>query len=182
MKNAFKKNPALFIGLALPILMMLIFAGIPFVSSFIVSPPRYNFIYSSNYSDEKLRVVDGKLILQAYNSWTSPREVQPLYLVDVQSKKSKKLGFVLAPGEDLLIPAQQNREFIVEGISLKALDPSNQSPDGYQLTVNKDDNFFTLLFFFGGDRENYISLSKNGRIDTFRTLVPGRFQGWIIPQ
>lgn len=188
MKNALKKNPALLIGLALPVVMVLIFAGIPFVSSFFVFPPHYNFIYSfNNYEPNgKLKVVEGKLMLQVHNSWREPREIQQtLYLVDVQSKKSKKLNLHLSKEATSLIPPLETREFVVEGISLKALDPSNVSPDGYQVITNQNDNFFSLLFFFGDSRRNYLSIRKSGRTESFTSPgfgYGGKFEGWIIPQ
>src|SRR5436190_12325075 len=165
MKNAFKKNPALFIGLALPLLMILLFAGVPFMASFMVPEPKYNFIYSiNNYNpDGKLRVDKGKLVFQVSNSWAQPREAPEIYLADVHSKKSTKLNFVLSPGEDSRIPANKIREFIIERITLKKLDTSNISPDGYQIMTGTNENFFSLVFFFGADRRNYLSLSKSGR-------------------
>lgn len=184
--NAFRKNPALFIGLAIPLLMILIFGGIPFISSFVVPPPEYNFIYSlNNYGPEgKLKVVDGKLVLQVYNSVSPPREPQQtLYLVDVHSKKSTKLDF-LSPWQDNLVPPGQTRDFVLQGISLKALDTSNISPDGYQIVTGNNDSFFSLVFFFGDNRRNAISLKKSGRVDNF-SIPPlgygGKFEGWVIP-
>lgn len=188
MKNALKKNPALFIGLALPVLMILIFAGIPFISSFMVPPPKYNFIYSfNNYgSDGKLKVVDGKLILQVHNSWRESRQIQQiLYLIDVGSKKSIKLNLLPSKDELSLIPPLETREFIVEGVSLKALDPSNISPDGYEVRTTYNDNFFSLLFFFGDNRQNRLSIKKSGRTESFSNPAygyGGKFEGWVIPQ
>lgn len=186
--NAFKKNPALFIGLAIPLVMMLIFGGMPVIYSFLVAPPEYNFIYSlNNYGpDGKLKVVDGKLILQVYNSWREPREIQQtIYLVDVHSKKSTKLEFLSSwQGNLRTIPPGETREFILEGVSLKALDTSNISPDGYQIMTDNNDNFFSLVFFFGDNRRNYLSLKKSGRVDTFITPTPGyggKFEGWVLP-
>lgn len=188
MKNLFKKNPALFIGLVLPLLMILAFAGIPFIASFVVLAPKYNFIYSLyNYgSNGKLRVVDGQLVLRVYNPSTIPQEVrQQLYWVDVHSKKSTNLNFNLPKEENSLIPPHQSREFIIEGISLQDLDASNISPDGYQIRTGNNDNFSSLIFFFGG-RRNYLSLSKSGRIVSFPTPAQGyggvKFEGWIIPK
>lgn len=188
MKNALKKNPALFIGLTLPLVMILIFAGIPFISSFMVPPPTYNFIYSfNNYEPNgKLKVVGGKLILQVHNSWQQPREIQQtIYLVDVHSKKSTKLNLLLSKDQLSLIPPLETREFIVEGVSLKALDPSNIAPDGYQVITSNNDNFFSLLFFFGESRRHYVSIKKSGRTESFSSPAfgyGGKFEGWIIPQ
>jgi hypothetical protein len=188
MKNAFKKNPALFIGLALPLLMILLFAGIPFIASFMVPAPEYNFLYSiNNYNpDGKLRVEDGKLIFKVSNSWAQPREAPEIYLADVHSEKSTKLNFALSPGEDSRIPANTSRDFIIEGITLKRLDNSTKAPDGYQISTGTNDNFFSLVFFFGGDRRNSLSLRKSGRHIEFPTTTQGyysiRFEGWIIPK
>lgn len=188
MKNAFKKNPPLFIGLMLPLLIILAFAGIPFVASFVVPAPEYNFIYSlDHYNNQgKLRVIDGKLNLEVYNPWAQPREIPQFYLADVHSKKSTKLNVALAQGENSLVPAYKTREFVIEGITLKGLDPSNIAPDGYQLTTGTNDNFFSIFFFVGGNRQNYISLHKAGRIEKFpsagETYRGIRFEGWIIPK
>lgn len=188
MKNAFTKNPALFIGLALPLMMILVFAGIPFIRSFMVPAPQYNFIYSiNNYEPNgKLKVVDGKLVLQVYNSWNEPREPQQtIYLVDVHSKKTTKLNLFLSKEEIVLIPPREKREFIIEGVSLKELNTSNISPDGYQVITGNNDNFFSLIFFFGDNRRNSLSLKKSGRIDNFQIPTQGyggKFEGWIIPK
>jgi hypothetical protein len=188
MKNTFKKNPALFIGLALPLLMILIFSGIPFIASFVVEPPQYNFIYSyNNYNDinGKLKVIDGQLILQAHNTWQEPREAQQtLYLVHVDSKKSTKLNLRLEKGETSLIPPRETRNFIVEGVSLKELDTSNLSPDGYKIT-SETETIFALLFFFGNNTRQSLSIKKSGRtvnIPLPESRYGGKFEGWIIPQ
>ncbi|MBL0942647.1 MAG: hypothetical protein IBJ00_08000, partial [Alphaproteobacteria bacterium] len=107
MVNLFKKNPPLFIGLALPLLMLLIFVGIPFISSYLVPAPQYNFIYSlyNTGSEGTLRVVDGKLILNIYNSQDQPlKPRQQFYLVDIVSKKSTKLNFFPSTSKDIIIP------------------------------------------------------------------------------
>lgn len=188
MKRLFIKNPALFIGLALPVAMILIFAGIPFIRSFMVPDPQFNFIYSiNNYEPNgKLKVVDGKLVLQVYNSWNEPREPQQtIYQVDVRSKKNTKLNFLPSKDEVTLIPPHEKREFILEGVSLKALDKSNISPDGYEILTGNNDNIFSLIFFFGDNRRNYLSIKKSGRIDNFPISnqgYSGKFEGWIIPK
>lgn len=187
MINAFKKNPALFIGLMLPLLMILLFAGIPFISSLTVSAPEYNFIYTiNNYNpDGKLRVEDGKLIFRVHNTWTQAREAPEIFYADVHSKKITRLNFHLAQGEDSLIPPNKSRDFIIEGISLKKLDTSTIAPDGYRIITAPHDNFFSLLFFFGNDRRNSLSLSKSSRRVEIPTANQGyyspRFEGWIIP-
>ncbi|MBA3813641.1 MAG: hypothetical protein H0X26_04000 [Alphaproteobacteria bacterium] len=187
MKNAFKKNPALFMGLILPLLMILLFSGVPFFASFMVASPEYNFIYSvNNYNPEgKLRVDNGKLVVQVSNFWSQPKEAPEIYLVDVHSNKTTKLNFSLLSGEDSRIPVNKTRDLIIEGVTLKGLDTSNIAPDGYQIRTGANDNFFSLLFFFGGDRRNSISLSKSGRSVKIPTATQGynsiRFEGWIIP-
>ena len=187
MKNAFKKNPALFIGLVLPLLMILLFAGIPFISSFTVPAPEYNFIYTlNNYGpDGKLRVENGKLIFRVHNTLTQAREAPEVFLADVHSKNVTRLNFVLSKGEDSLIPPNKSRDFGIEDITLKKLDTSTIAPDGYQLTTTSNDNVFSLLFFFGNDRRNVLSLSKSSRRVEIPTPNQGyystRFEGWIIP-
>jgi hypothetical protein len=186
MKNLFKKNPSLFIGLALPLLMMLSFAGVPFISSYLVPPPKYNFIYSlyDNGLKETLRVVDGKLILNVYNPRNEPVETDPqFYLVDVASKNSTKLNLARSGLNDFVIPPLKSREFILKGIPLKSLDTSLQSPDGYQMRATKNDNFLSFGFFFGGNRINYLSLSKSSRIYKILPVDSWsvKFEGWVIP-
>lgn len=190
MKNSFKKNPALYIGLALPLLMIVVLAGIPFIYSFVVPAPQYNFIYSINNNyppNEKLKVVNGKLVLQAHNDWDQSKEPRGMiYLIDVHSKKSTKLNYLpLFKAENILIPPHESREYVIEGVSLKALDPSNISPDGYQVITGNNDNFFSLMFFFGDSRRNYLSLKKSGRIDNIPVPAQsynGKFEGWVIPK
>lgn len=187
MINALKKNPALYIGLALPLLMLLLFAGYPFISSLVVEAPKYNFIYSTNSFQRNLKfsVNEGKLELEVYNQGNYPIEPPFVYLVDVHSKKNTKVNFVLTNEENLQIPPLQHRKFIVEGVSLKDLDTSYVSPDGYQFVSNYNDNVSLLPLFFGGGTRNLISISKFGRIEKFQTPIEGywgsQFVGWIIP-
>ncbi len=188
MINAFKKNPALYIGLGLPILMMLIFTGVPFISSYIISAPKYNFIYSIRgyRSNETLRVVSDKLTVDIYNEFDKARPAPPLdlYLVDVQSKKVTKLKYAESAQEKLMIPSRETRSFGVEGITLKSLDTSLESPDGFKVVT--DTNDFSFPFFFGGNRRNYLTLSKSGRVDRIPTPKEGywsvSFEGWVIPE
>ena len=64
-----------------------------------------------NYGlNNKLKVVEGKLVLQVYNSWNEPREPQQnIYLVDIHSKKSTQLNFLLPKEKILLIPPRESR-------------------------------------------------------------------------
>lgn len=188
MINALKKNPALYIGLGLPILMMLIFTGIPFIASFLVAPPKYNFIYSSRSyrSHETLRVDSGKLTVDIYNEFDKPWPAPnlDLYLVDVHAKRVTKLKYGVSNPEALMIPPHETRSFIVDGITLKSLDVSVEAPDGYKVTSNYND--FSFPFFFGGNRRDYLTLSKSGRVDRIPTRDEGAwsvsFEGWVIPE
>jgi hypothetical protein len=182
-----KKNPALYIGLALPLLMVLLFAGIPFIASFMVQPPKYNFIYSVNsyQMDVKFSVIDGRLELNVYNRSNYPNDPPSVYLIDVHSKENTQLSFVSNNEKNLLVPPHEYRTFIVEGISLKDLDTSMISPDGYQFISDNGDNFSLFPLFFGGNRRNLLSISKLGRIERFQNTLGGywasKFEGWVIP-
>lgn len=184
MMNALKKNPALYIGLALPLLMLLFFAGVPFISSLVVEPPQYNFIYSvkSYQTEGTVRFVDGKLELDAYNRDSDPHEPPSVYLIDVHSKKYKKLD---VNEEGTLIPPHQHRTFVLKGVLLKNLDTSTVSPDGYQYVLNNNDNIDLFSPFFRGSKMDSLFISKSGRIEKFQIPTDVywnmKFEGWVIP-
>jgi len=166
--------------------MMLLFAGIPFIASFTVNPPQYNFVYSSkDYQiNEKLGVKDGKLVLSFYNKSSASLEAPSLYLFDVHSKGVTKLNYDLSKGETLFVKPHQSRSFRVEGISLKALDRSKIAPDGYQLM--KGENNYVLGALFGGSGRDFVSISKLGRVEKFPSPPEEywslEFEGWIISE
>jgi hypothetical protein len=187
MIQAFKKNPALYIGLLIPLLMVIVLAGLPLLTSYLVPAPKFNIIYSiRNYQNEgKLTVVNGKLQLEFYNQSNNPVEAPDVYLIDVQSKKITLLNSAFKNKKEHLIPAHEMRTIVFNDLSLKQLDKSKKAPDGYQITTESNDSLFLFSLFFGGNKRDTMSISKSGRIEKFQLPLENywgaRFEGWVIP-
>lgn len=184
---AIKKNPALSIGLIIPLLMLILLGGFPFVATLFVSGPEYNIIYSvRNYqTDGKLGVVDGKLQLQVYNRNNTPIDVPAIYLLDVKTGISTLLNSPFTHKEESTVPAHETRTIVFNEVPLKQLDKSFTAPDGYKVMTEGDNTLFLFPLFFGGHNSNTMSISKLGRVEKFQLSVEtyrgAKFEGWVIP-
>lgn len=171
-----KKNLPLLVALAIPLLMVLGLAAAVYLPS-LGKSPTYNFLYVSGsgvaypgYKDYVYAVKDGRLVKQVLAPTDSPPyyKVQPeesqLYIYDVKTNLSHEISFEEA--------AKLN------------LDPSNESPDGYQVARGGYTGGF--LFFDGRSDYEHWYLKGHNRSRQLNLKLVGsgyydnfKFLGWI---
>ncbi|GEM_PF-7116007 len=191
MKLFLKENSLLLIGIALPILVTLIFGIATFLPKILVKEPQFSFLFVTNYNvyterSVKFNVIDGKLKVRfsCENCQLNFRNTSKpaLYLYDSKLKKAREINYTLpvVPVDAKVFSAEIN---IPEVTNLK-LNTLDESPDGYQFINNRNNFMFNDLFLNGNDHE--LVISKNGNIIN---ILPGnrnegyynfKLIGWII--
>lgn len=168
----FKHFPIL-VGIALPLVFVLIVAFMAFIPSLSVNPA-YDFIYSGNgyYSGpylNKYKVVNNRLSLE------------PVVLRDQLSSKGEAPKIFLYRVKDNSV----HEISLQEAVALN-LDPGPSSPDGY--TVNYDYGHNGIFELFGSDNSNrgYFITKDRARkkLTGFGNNMYGsdfNFIGWIKP-
>ena len=185
MNKAMAQRVPLIIGLAIPILMVLLVAGAVYLPG-LFTQPAYGFLYASSktefytkqddgsfiqhqYVVEDKRLVDKTLVVPAFNdtrdAYRERSENPVLYRYDVATDMVHEVS--LDEAQQLL------------------LDRSQQSPDGFRLTRGRSDG---LLDFFGsrGNRDWFLMghntshrLELKDFSDGYYSSSTG-FLGWIV--
>ena len=176
-----QKNISLWIGLAIPVLMIVFVAAAIYLPRIFAESPQYDFVYMLNgYSQPygygyDYAVRNGTLtrtpIVLPPEALASKPEVIPesqFFVYDAQADTTKEISFD-------------------DAVKLK-LDSSYESPDGFQVQQgNYSGEFFP---FFGGGYNDGIYLEGGGvsrKINVNVARDPYRYQnfqflGWVIPQ
>jgi hypothetical protein len=193
-KNFFKDNFVLFVGLALPVLLMI---GFMVVSSLPPSgeAPKYDLVFTTNdYRNNQASPVSVNLVvkngvltaqytkLKGENNygtyWPS------LYLFDAKTQGVRKLEFGLPKNTE-------THDEVVEATKDMKLSTELKSPDGYELSDSyyRHGGLFNEVFFgWGGGSGNTtitngsrnVKLSPdNGR--TYFYTGQAQFMGWVTP-
>ncbi|KND49130.1 MAG: hypothetical protein AB198_02570 [Parcubacteria bacterium C7867-003] len=171
------KNWPLLIGIALPIIFILIISLVIFTPNLSIKPA-HNFLYSNEspyyyYNDgysNTFSVSNGKLVttpVPAVNGVKYKGDYPPIYLYDVKNNSTHQIS------------VEEARNFY--------LDPGPSSPDGYTVEY-KYSNSGIFELFGSGSRENGYVISKgngvkrlNGLNSTDRYYSSGNFKliGWV---
>lgn len=162
-----RKNIALLLGFALPLLMIAVVAAILYIPGKL-HKPTYNFLYTSGdnyYSNESYVVRNGKLMKISGTNYVDPERaaVAQLYIHDVTTNKSKPISY--------------------EEAQLISLDSNEESPDGY--TVRDGNEGRSYFPFFGGPYTNDVFLtghnsSRKLAVRKINNYDSVSFIGWII--
>lgn len=181
MPRFFKNNPALAAGIALPLLLIIIFFVAGKLVQLNVADPQYDALIAANYYHYadypySFEVQDGDILLRYQGSENQDKRnlTQPeLYRFDHDSFTVSAVAIDFE--EEALSP-----EFIALNSHTIIDDPV--SPDGYRLERDyHSGGIFNDFFGFGGDRNLY--LQKDGRriaIDVPAYGYNTRLIGWVI--
>lgn len=172
-----KKNIPLLIGIAMPIIFILIISIVVFGPSLFLKP-QYNFLYSNfdnyyNYNNQysnTIEVENNKLILKPLPDFKGVQNnnIPPLYLYDVKTNTSKQVDF------------SEAQKYVV--------DSGPSSPDGYIVNYNNNYGSYGIfgLFGSGGDNRGYFISKGNsqkrlsGLTNTgYYNYYQFKFIGWI---
>ena len=168
-----KKDISLIIGIAIPILMIVLVAASIYLPSLFSPPPRFNFLYVTDdgyYQGQQYVVERGTLVKQGviYPERYTPRAAR-LFVHDVVKNESKEISF--------------------EDAQRLHLDPSGKSPDGFEVVYgSREDGIFPLFFFTSTDYNTIYMKGHNAsrKLDLPSKTAEGyyynsrfRFLGWI---
>jgi hypothetical protein len=163
-----KKNPALIVGIALPIVFILVLVAVILIPSLSIKP-KYDFLYSlSNYNSynelykNNYQVDGGKLSLQPVTVESNPgpgtviQDAPQIFMYDVKTNTTHQVTF--ADAQKL------------------TLDPGPASSDGY--TVNYQYGNGGVLDLFGGDDNTYGYYVSKGNAAKRLTGLPSNSYGY----
>ncbi len=168
-----RKNISLIVGLAIPLLMIVLVALSIYLPNLFAPAPRCNFLYvtgENGYQGAQYTVEHGTLTKHdvKYPEHSTPAVVR-LFVHDVSSNES--------------------REVSVEAAQQLRLDPSLKSPDVYEVAYGNGDSGFFPLFFSGAPDYNAVYLKGHnaGKKMNVQSLNNARydyrdraqFLGWI---
>jgi hypothetical protein len=193
-----KKNFALIVGLALPILLMLGFMVASSLPETVSTPPRFDLVFAvPDYPPNqaipvsvRLVVKEGSLKAQYTKMAALPGYVntawKKLYIYEARPRTVRELTFGF--------PADMNqiegtREETVEATKSLKLDTTLQSPDGFELSYGdyRPRGLLTDIFWSGG-YSNAPTLKKGAvsvRLSAsdgrpYFAYGPAEFVGWVI--
>ena len=163
-----KKHIPLIIGISIPILMILFVAGSIYLPGLFIRPG-YNFLYvsgASNYG-QPYSVANGKLVQNdvKYPANYYPPAQPELFVYD--SAKNQSQGISFADAQNL------------------NLDPTAQSPDGFEVVSGSNGGGDYFPFDFGPSNYNdgwYLkghNLDKKINVQTVGSYYNLTFLGWI---
>lgn len=186
MKSFFKENFVLISGLALPLVLTLVFIGATHLKTPLKDPPKTPVIYAINYYEAIYDIhvtKDGKLELVYTPPDTSRGEYccpnpPTLYVYTPSTQKEDKIP---------LPEFEKDKKF--KGIipHPNKLSAETTSPDGwrFEYDYNYNEGNLITIMFGGGSRYGAQNVLKK---DTFRVPVSprkyesGRFIGWSLPE
>ncbi|MBI3255739.1 MAG: hypothetical protein HYZ63_02100 [Candidatus Andersenbacteria bacterium] len=170
------KNVSLWIGLAIPVVMVLVVALSIYWPQRGIEAPVYDFVYAlQNYSDGYVySVVDGKLGRDATPDYGQPKPVPAgvahaptrFYIHDVQSNTSREVSF--------------------EEASTVKLDNVTTAPDGYELKRGGEGSGVFPFFFSEGNYNDQYLVKGNHSIKLDLKEIrdpyysPFTFMAWVI--
>ncbi len=172
------KNLPLIIGIALPIIFILIISVIIFTPSLSIKPS-HNFIYTTEnqyyYGYDQgyknmYKIENGRVALEPLPVRPTPYvykgDMPTLYIYDVRTDSSHQISFS-------------------EAQSL-SLDPGPSSPDGYTVSYQYGHDGIFELFGSNNDNNGYFVSKGNGKkklsgltSDIYRNQGNFKFIGWI---
>lgn len=181
------KNLPLIIGLALPIIFIIVISAFLFIPSANLHPA-YNFIYTNdnygyynNVYKNSLKVVNNKLVAESlldsllepaatnYPGYVAPApkgEYPPIYSYDTKTESSHQISF--------------------EEAQKLTLDPGPSSPDGYTVKYEYGNDGIFELFGSNSNQSGYFISKGAGKkklngMDTNNRYNSGYFQlvGWV---
>jgi hypothetical protein len=160
------KNLPLIVGIALPIVFIIVLSVVIFAPTLFVTPT-HNFVYSTNgnyygddYYQNTYKVVSGHIVLDPvpprYATDRQRKDAPPLYLYDVKTDSSHQITLAEA--------------------GQYTVDPGPSSPDGYTIAYEYGHN--GIFEIFGSDNSNNgYFVSKDSKKKKLTGLSNDRYYG-----
>jgi hypothetical protein len=192
-----KENPALAVGIGLPILVVIFFAVATIVPSWLVAPPQYDVLFAVNIpnyaahepSNGEIKFAASNGHLKAYRRFDPKQACCPnnmqLYMFEAKTGRVHEI-FI----EPVSAPANADgnwKEFTVPEAEKLQIDPSTIAPDGYEFHDRSGYGGEVWPFFAGHSVHDRMAIGKQGREVTIPLPVSNniyisnaQFIGWVV--
>jgi ABC-type sugar transport system permease subunit len=185
-----KKNKIFILAVALPALSVLFFTLLPIITAMIVSQPKYDLLYVTNYYPSSSSVaykIEEKKI-HFYLKKGSCRDFPKLYRFSPEKNSATEIPIIDPDCKHGVNPSvNHNTTELLSSISIPEienliLDSSDISPDGYKFEIIKHDDKRRVSYLFFAPKRTPAYIVKSGN----RIKVPNsydgyvQFLGWII--
>ena len=188
MKKSIKNNLPLILAIALPIMLIIIFAIAQFLPKFFVLSPEYNLVFATNYYESqndkylgyRINIKNNKLVFE-YRKLKYQRTKPEFFIFDAKNNILKKINYNL--------PKVTNESWHIIKIpelDNLLLDDNKKSKDGYILKSNRKYNGLGLLdLFFTSRYSGNYAISKDNYNIEIKPLNNQRFYqvhfiGWVL--
>ena len=170
MKDNLKNKLPLFVGIGIPLLLILwVLLFVYFLPRLFVKP-EYNFVYAAGYESNYVRVVANKVQIDPCPYYPGSYQNCALYL--------REMNFYLYD-----VKNDENISLSLDEVKNYQLDPSEKSPDDYKISFQKDSgDYFFFPFFGGGGVSRGPQLSKGAwskQIELKNNYYDFQFLGWV---
>lgn len=187
MNRFFKENFALVAGIALPLVLIVLFFAAGKVTQSTVPDPQYDAVIVTNYYPEAtnnpwdISVHNGNIVIKekAVKEGVTPRTQKPdFYVLDHKTMATRKLAIDLSKAKDGSIDSPA-----LAKINESRIDGNRTSPDGYTFEYNyrSGGGIFNELFFDSRYRRRYVL--RNGvrtiPIKSDRYYYKTEVLGWV---
>lgn len=168
MKEFFKENAVLVAGIALPLVLTIIFFALTQIEKANTPPPQHSVVYTTGNaynSVYKVIVKDGKAYLSVIPQDDKKKhhrnQQKPnLFIFNPTTEEHKQIELPDTAG------IKDKAELLIEGLKQHNLNTQPQSPDGYRFTYNYRSNGNLMTEMFGGgyrSRTRYVL--ENGSVE-----------------
>ncbi len=190
MGSFIKENLVLITGIALPLLLTLVFFAATLFDKVIVDPPRHSVIFATNYSYHnnsnapyRLHVKDNAVHFtyippkeNEYRNWQKPR----LFVFDPIIDNTREIELPIIEDPEVKITQ------IINDFKGRNINTLQTSPDGYRFEYEyrRNGNLMTELFGGGSRSRSHYALRKNGNKVKIHSATGyyynAKFIAWII--
>jgi hypothetical protein len=198
MKSFLRENPTIAFGLALPLLLVVVFLLISGIPALLVDPPQHDVLYSSEYYNNQegvqISVVDQKVQV-SHRGFVQGGQIPRLWRYHSKTGAVQEIAIILPPSltSSDAISAKPDDVLTTTPIDIPdlagvAVDSSSIAPDGYEFRTGSDrysGNIFGGLFYSSRNRHQ-ATLAKDGRgirlpnADNRYYRQNARFIGWVV--
>jgi hypothetical protein len=198
MKSFLRENPTIAFGLALPLLLVVVFLLISGIPALLVDPPQHDVLYASEYYNNQegvqISVVDQRVRVN-YRGVVQGGQIPRLWRYHSKTGAVQEIAIILPPSltssdaksaepDDVLTTTPLD----IPDLAGVAVDSSSIAPDGYEFRTGSDrysGNIFGGLFYSSRNRHQ-ATLAKDGRsirlpnADNRYYRQNTRFIGWVV--
>ena len=193
MKNVLRENPVIALSIALPILIVALFAAATLLPKFLVGPPAYSLLLVDDTANASisspvnidLSVVNDRVRVRVSKRKEDEREQFPrIYIFDHATTSVRDIPIPLPDDIDQL---KDGTEIVIPGLTDLKISAAFRAPDGYEFQGYANGGAGLMTGLFGGNRtRNGVTIAKDGAIVRIRLPVAHdwysdiSFLGWVL--